>query len=87
MKINSLDIDYSKKVTDRFLQLCGEGKISYQDELRFFQYIKNRYKPVTISDYSKLKNRNYKLIQEDFDKKKLSGIELGHKKFIYSEFN
>ena len=87
MKINELDICFSEKVTDRFIDLCKSGKISYPDELRFFEYLENKYKPMSIPDYCKLINRNHKLVNQDFDNKKLSGLIFAKKKFVYSLFN
>lgn len=85
--MSKIDKEYSKKVTDRFIELCQQGKILYTDQLRFLDFIKERYKPVTISAYSRKKSRNYKLVQEDYRNDKLAGIDFGVVNFIYENFN
>lgn len=84
MKINDLDPDYSRKVTDRFIELCQQGKILYPDELLFLEYLKKKYNPVTIAAYSKKRNRNYKLIQDDWNRSKLAGVDFGNVIFVYT---
>lgn len=85
-KISELDKDFSKKVTDRFLELCLNGKIFYSDELSFLNHLKKRYNPMTISDYSKLKNKNYKVVQDQVKSNKIAHIIFGNQIFILEKF-
>ena len=81
------EFEYSKKVTDRFLELCNEGKIFYHNEARVIEHLDKKYEPKSIADYSRLKSRNYKLIKEDLDNEKLAFIPFAGSKFIYKNLN
>lgn len=87
MITESNSINYSKEVTDRFLQLCREGKIFYNDQVRIFTNLQEIYKPITIAKFAKDTGKNYKVIQEQFRTKKLAGDNFGGVDFIYKALN
>jgi hypothetical protein len=85
--MNNKDIEYSKNVTNRFLELCKEGKIFYLDQLRFLDFIKEKYNPVTISKYCELRTKHFKVVQEQFHAKKLAGENYGGVTFLFEKLN
>jgi hypothetical protein len=88
MEISNKDIKYSQDVCDRFVQLCKEGKIFYPDMFKVVNQLNNDFLGVmTISDYSRNIERNYKLVQEDYRNRKLAGDVFGKVDFIFSKFN
>ena len=64
MTIKEIENNFSGRVVDRFIKLCDEGKIFYNDQLKFYDYLNEKYKPTSISDFSRLINKNYKIVQE-----------------------
>jgi hypothetical protein len=85
--MNNKDIEYSKNVTNRFLELCKEGKIFYHDQLRFLDFIKEKYEPVTISEYCRLKTKHFKVVQEQYKGKRLAGNNYGGVEFVFEKLN
>jgi hypothetical protein len=87
MKIKNIDTDYSKKVTDRFIELSLNGQIFYNDDLRIFDLFQEKYRPVTITEYAKLVGKPYKTVSRWVEGKKLATIDFGGVTFIIYNAN
>lgn len=80
-------VNYSFEVTNKYIELCQCGNIMYDDEVKLLTYLSNKYKPVTISEYCKLRNKHYKVIQRQYHENKIAGQNIGNVDFIYLNLN
>jgi len=71
-----------ENVAGRFIKSSSEGRISLTDELLIFQYLVERFKLNTISQYAKENDITYTGTLKRIESKKLMIIKLGNINFI-----
>lgn len=53
----------SEDIKNRFIQLVNENTLDISDELQIIEVLINKYKPKSISNYAKLKEKDYNSIK------------------------
>ena len=74
--------EYLENVSIRFIKSSQKGIITYTDELNILEYLVQKFKLKTISQYAKENNISYQGTLKKLKSKKLMTIKLSNKLYI-----
>jgi len=71
-----------ENVANRYIKSSEEGHITMDEELRILEYLVQRYKLTSLSDFAKEQNISYNGAKKRINSGKVMYIELMNQKFI-----
>ncbi len=87
MKISDKEKDYSRRVTEKFIELSSKGKIYYPDELKVITHLDKKYNFMPIADYAKEIGKQYKIIQDKIKHRTIAFLEFAGRYFVPKNLN
>ncbi len=74
----------SEQIRDRFIELFNNGTLNYSDELQIFEAIIQRYKPMTITNFSNKVGKSYNGVKLAILENRLPSKEIDGERFVFA---
>ena len=84
-KILENEQDYSRKVTERMIELINQNKLNYSDDLSILKSLVQKYEVISIRDYANKQGKSYNGILDMIKRDKVATIEISGKNYVINK--